>query len=329
MYTLTNKNGMTVQLTDIGASLCSILVPDKDGNLCDVILGYETMEEYETKNEFFGTIVGRNANRIGGAGFELNGKQFALTDNDNGNNLHSGASFYHTRKWGVKDIQNNRITFALHSPDGDQGYPGAVDIEVTYTLGEDNSLRIDYCGAPDKDTILNMTNHCHFNLNGHASGDILEHTLWIDADFFTPTDEKLIPTGELRPVDETPMDFREKKQIGVGIDVDYEPLRIATGYDHNWCLKNEGKLAKVAELSSEVSGITMEVYTDLPGVQVYACNFLQEMTGKDGVTYRRRQGICFETQHYPDAIHHENFPSPVCKAGEAYKTSTIYKFKKL
>lgn len=326
LYSFSNKDGMSFEVTDIGATLRSILVPDKDGNLCDVILGYQTPEEYAKENEFFGAIVGRNANRIGGASFELNGTTYKLTENNNGNNLHSGLDFFHTRMWQVKNIGDNGITFALQSPEGDQGYPGAVAIEVTYTLGEDNSLRIDYYGVPDKDTVLNMTNHSHFNLNGHASGDILGHQMWINADAFTTTDEKLIPTGEIRSVEGTPMDFRVKKCIGEGIDADYEPLCIATGYDHNWCLKNEGELAKVAELSSDVSGITMEVHTDLPGVQVYACNFLQEMTGKDGVTYRRRQAICFETQHYPDAIHHENFPSPVCKAGEAYRTTTVYKF---
>ncbi len=327
LYSLTNKNGMSVELTDIGATLRAVLVPDKEGNLCDVILGYETAEEYATQNEFFGAIVGRNANRIGGASFELNGKAYKLTENNNGNNLHSGLDFFHTRMWTVKESTDSSITFSLHSPDGDQGYPGAVDIEVTYTLGEDNSLRIDYYAVPDKDTILNMTNHSHFNLNGHASGDILGHKMWIDADAFTPTDEGLIPTGEICPVEGTPMDFRIEKVIGEGIDADYKPLQIATGYDHNWCLKTCGELKKVAKLTADFSGIEMEVYTDLPGVQVYACNFLKEMTGKDGVTYRRRQAICFETQHYPDAIHHENFPSPVCKAGEVYKTTTIYKFR--
>lgn len=325
-YRFINKNGMSVEVTDQGASLVEVNVPDKEGNLCDVILGYQKMEEYATETEFFGATVGRNANRIGGASFTLNGQEYQLEDNNNGNNLHSGLEFYHMRLWDVKEVTENSIRFGLLSPDGDQGYPGNVQMEVEYSLGDDNSLRISYLGKTDKDTIINMTNHSHFNLNGHASGDVLDHKMWIDADAFVPTDEKLIPTGEIRSVEGTPMDFRKGKEIGLGIDDAYEPIQLAGGYDHNWCLKNEGKLQKVATLTGDASGIHMEVHTDLPGVQVYSCNFLQEMTGKNGVTYRRRQGICFETQHYPDAIHHEDFPSPITEAGKTYRTTTIYKF---
>ena len=328
LYSFQNANGMVMEVTDFGATLYSLLVPDKDGNLCDVVLGYDDPIGYEgPSGTFFGVTVGRSANRIAGGRFALNGKEYQLDQNQNGNNLHSGFDFYSFRVWKVKEIGTNSITFALHSPDGDQGYPGTVDLEVTYTLTEDNRVKIDYYAVPEADTILNLTNHSFFNLNGHASGSILEQNVWIDADAFTPTDATLIPTGEIRIVEGTPMDFRVKKPVGKDIEADYEALVLGGGgYDHNWCLNNNGKFAKVIEMSSDVSGITMEAYTDLPGVHVYSGNYLREEVGKQGIIYKRYQGICFETQHYPDAINHENFPSPVIKKGQEYKTTTVYKF---
>lgn len=328
LYSFQNANGMVMEVTDFGATLYSLLVPDRDGNLCDVVLGYDDPIGYEgPSGTFFGVTVGRSANRIAGGRFALNGKEYQLDQNQNGNNLHSGFDFYSFRVWKVKEIGTNSITFALYSPDGDQGYPGAVDIEVTYTLTEDNSVKIEYYAVPEDDTILNLTNHSFFNLNGHASGSILEQNVWIDADAFTPTDATLIPTGEIRIVEGTPMDFRVKKQVGKDIEADYEALVLGGGgYDHNWCLNNHGQFKKVIEMSSDVSGITMEAYTDLPGVHVYSGNYLREEVGKQGIIYKRYQGICFETQHYPDAINHENFPSPVVKKGQEYKTTTVYKF---
>ena len=326
MYTFENKNGMVMEVTDFGAVLYSLMVPDKDGNLVDVNLGYATPEAYAKETSGFGATIGRNGNRIGGAKFTLNGKVYELTPNNNGNNLHSGLDFYQHRMWTVKETTENSITFSLHSPDGDQGFPGNFDVDVTYTLADDNELKIDYNGVTDADTVINMTNHSYFNLNGHASGNILEHELWVDADAFTATDDKLIPTGEIRLVEGSPMDFRVKKLVGRDIDADYDALNYAGGYDHNWCLNNNGEFKKVIEISSDLSGITMEVYTDLPGVQIYAGNFLVSEPGKSGATYKKRQGICFETQHYPDAINHDNFPSPVVKKGEVYKTTTVYKF---
>ena len=326
MYTFENKNGMVMEVTDFGAVLYSLMVPDKDGNLVDVNLGYATPEAYAKETSGFGATIGRNGNRIGGAKFTLNGKVYELEPNNNGNNLHSGLDFYQHRMWTVKETTENSITFSLHSPDGDQGFPGNFDVDVTYTLTDDNELKIDYNGVTDADTVINMTNHSYFNLNGHASGNILEHELWVDADAFTATDDKLIPTGEIRLVEGSPMDFRVKKLVGRDIDADYDALNYAGGYDHNWCLNNNGEFKKVIEISSDLSGITMEVYTDLPGVQIYAGNFLVSEPGKSGATYKKRQGICFETQHYPDAINHDNFPSPVVKKGEVYKTTTVYKF---
>ncbi len=327
LYTFENKNGMVMEVTDFGATLYALMVPDKEGNPVDVVLGYDSPEGYMGPSETgFGATIGRNGNRIGKATFTLNGKTYKLDENNNGNNLHSGLDYYHYRMWKVKETTENSITLSLHSPDGDQGYRGEFDVDVTYTLTDENELRIDYCGVPKEDTIVNMTNHSYFNLNGHASGNILEHELWVDADAFTPTDEELIPTGEICPVAGTPMDFRAKKPVGQDIEADYEAIQFGGGYDHNWCLNNKGVFAKVIELSSEVSGITMEVYTDLPGVQIYSGNFLVEELGKQGIVYKHRQGICFETQVYPDAINHANFPSPVVKKDEEYKTTTVYKF---
>lgn len=328
LYTLKNKNGMTFEVTDLGATLVSLQVPDKNGILCDVVLGCEDAAAYENAGgTFFGATVGRNANRIGGAEFSLNGKTYMLDKNNGENNLHSGLDFYSFRIWKVKETAEKSITFSLYSPDGDQGYPGALDVDVTYTLTEENEVRIDYAGVSDQDTIINLTNHSYFNLNGHASGPITGHELWIDADVFTRTDAVSIPTGELVPVEGTPMDFRTPKVVGKEIDAEYEAVILGNGYDHNWCLKNNGKLQKVAEAKGEKSGIIMDVYTDLPGMQVYTANFMEREPGKEGAVYGRRQGICFETQYAPDAIHHAHFESPVCRAGQVYRTTTIYKFR--
>lgn len=327
LYTFENKNGMVMEVSDFGGTIYSLWVSDKNGKKRDVVLGYDTPVEYESLSRtFFGVLVGRNANRIAGGKFTLNGKEYQVDQNQNGNNLHSGLDFYSFRVWNVKETTENSITLTLHSPDGDQGYPGALDIEVTYTLTEDNGVQIDYLAIPQDDTIINLTNHSFFNLNGHDSGNILEQYLWMDADAYTPTDKTLIPTGEICPVDGTPMDFREKKKIGRDIKVDYEALNMAGGYDHNWCLNNNGEFKKVIEMSSEDSGISMEVYTDLPGVQSYAGAYLLDEVGKGGTVYGKNQGICFETQGYPDAINHPHFPSTICRKGEKYQTTTVYKF---
>lgn len=327
LYRIENKNGMVMKVSDFGATLVSLLVPDKEGVLRDVVLGYDSPVDYEgPSGTFFGATVGRNANRIGGASFTLNGKQYNLEKNNGENNLHSGTDTYSFRLWDVKDTTDNSITFGLHSPDGDQGYPGAVDLEVTYILTEDNSVEIYYHAVPTEDTIINLTNHSYFNLNGHASGDILDHKMWINADYFTRADMYSIPTGELIAVEETPMDFRVKKAIGEEISADYEAVVFGKGYDHNWCLNNNGQYEKVAELSSDDSGITMEVYTDLPGVQIYTGNYIENEKGKEDAVYQMRQGVAFETQYFPDAVNHEKFKSPICYKGEVYQTKTAYKF---
>ena len=327
LYTIKNKNGMVMEVTDFGATLYSLLVPDGAGNLIDVVLGYDDPAGYEGPGgTFFGATVSRNANRIAKGRFTLNSKEYQLDINNASNNLHSGLDFQSFRIWNVKQITDNSITFCLHSPDGDQGFPGAADLEVTYTLTDDNAVRLDYVATTDADTIINMTNHSYFNLNGHDSGPITRHSVWLDADHFTPTDNESIPTGEIRSVSGTPMDFRSKKEVGRDIGQDYEALIFGNGYDHNWCLNNGGKFAKVAELTGDVSGLTMEVYTDLPGVQIYTANYVENEAGKNGTVYQRRHGICFETQYYPDTPNHPNFPSSICKAGEVYRTSTMFKF---
>ncbi len=327
LYTLENKNGMKACVSDFGATLVRLYVPDKDGTLIDVVHGYDDAEGYARGDAGFGASIGRSANRIGGAGFELNGVSYKLEKNDNGkNNLHSGLDYYQKRLWEVKEYETDRICLQLHSPDGDQGYPGALDMKVTYTLDDDNALNIHYEAVPDQDTVINMTNHSYFNLNGHDSGSVLNHQVTLNADYFTPADAESIPTGEIRSVEGTPMDFRGGRVLGSDIDADYEPLRFGAGYDHNWVLKNEGRFDKVAEAVSDESGIVMEVYTDLPGIQIYTANFLDNEPGKDGASYIRRSAVCFETQYYPDAIHHDNFPQPVCRKGEKYDTRTAYRF---
>lgn len=325
-YVLKNSKGMEAVVSDFGASLLKLYVPDKDGKTQDVVLGYETLEDYENGGDSLGATVGRVANRIGMAEFELSGKKYELTKNDNGKNtLHGGIDFYNKRMWDVKEEDDTHVVFALVSPDGDQGFPGEVKIEVSYTITEENELKIHYHAIPDQDTLLNMTNHSYFNLSGHASGTAWNAKVWIDADAFTETDAELIPTGTVVPVEGTPMDFRKEKVVEKEIGADYTPLKLAGGYDHNWVLNGKG-FRKAASAESEETGIKMEVYTDLPGIQFYSGNFLAGSKGKEGAVYEKGYGICFETQYFPDAIHKENFESPITKAREVYDTTTVYKF---
>ena len=327
LYTLTNENGMSASITNYGAALVKLNVPDKEGNLRDVVLGYDDVTGYEKGDGSFGAPVGRNANRIGGAVITIQDKTYELEKNDNGNNLHSGTNYYNKRIWNVGEKTDSKIEFVLHSPDGDQGYPGTLDMHVTYELTEDNELRLIYDAVPDQDTIINMTNHSYFNLDGHDSGNVLKELVTLDADYFTRADAQSIPTGALADVTGTPMDFRMPRALGEAIDADYEAVRLGKGYDHNWVLKNNGKFDKVAQAVSEKSGIVMEVWTDLPGMQMYTANFLDNEHGKNGAVYGIRDAVCFETQYFPDAVHHENFASPICKKGMPYHTVTSYKFE--
>lgn len=331
-YTLTNENGVSASFTDLGGIWLTMLVPDRDGALADVVLTYDTVEKCLNYPGHLGEIVGRNANRIGGASFVLNGVTYPLAVNSGTkNNLHSGPDYYRNRLWGAEVEESSlgtRITFSLFSPDGDQGYPGNADILVSYTLTPDNSLQIDYRMTADADTIANLTHHAYFNLAGHDHNSIIDQLVWIDADRYTIADEESIPTGELVPVKGTPMDFTVMKPIGRDINEAYEALMFGGGYDHNWALNHpEGEISLAAKAVDEASGRMMEVYTDLPGIQFYTANSLAgEKEAKDGVCYGPRSGYCFETQYFPDAINKPEFASPVLKAGDEYRTTTVYKF---
>lgn len=331
LYTLRNANGMEAVISDFGAVLVKLIVPDKLGDYRDVVLGYDTLEEYEKNGPNFGATVGRNANRIAGGRFTLNDKVYLLKTNEGKHNLHSGGESYHFRMWKAEACEENgvpSVTLRLESPDGDQGFPGNALITVTYTLGKDNTLIVEYEGTCDQDTIFNMTNHSYFNLNGHDGGSILGHRVWMDADAYTPVDRELIPTGEIVPVDGTPMDFRAWEELGQGINSGYEAIALAGGYDHNFVLNNDRQYEPVCKAYSEKSGIVMTVFTDLPGMQMYTGNFLDGTEkGKGEAVYGVRSGVCFETQMFPDAINHKNFPDPVVSAGERYYTVTAFQFE--
>lgn len=330
LYSLKNKNGMTVDLTNYGANIVNILVPDRNGNFDDVVLGYDNVTGYEGNAPGFGSFIGRHANRIGGASFELNGKKYELEKNDGENNLHGGFKGYNKFIYDVEtfeDEDSSSIEFSRLSPDMEQGFPGNLDISVTYTLTDDNELVIEYLAVSDKDTIVNLTNHSYFNLSGHKSGSVMDQKVMINADKFTPTDDALIPTGEIRDVTGTPMDFRKLKPIGQDINANYEPLKQAGGYDHNYVLNISGNdVEKVAELVDDKSGRVMEVYTNMPGMQLYTGNFLNNEPGKDGAVYQKGSGVCFETQYFPDSSNKPEFPSCVLKAGNEYDFVTVFKF---
>jgi len=331
LYTITNGNGMQVSFTDFGAHVVDIIVPDATGKTVDVNLGFDSLSGYEINSPGFGAFIGRHANRIAGAKFEINGKTYELEKNDGENNLHGGSVsynkyMYETEVYEDEDIIS--IEFSRLSPHMEQGFPGNLDMAITYSLTESDELVMEYYAVSDKDTIVNFTNHSYFNLAGHNSGSVLDQKIWIKANQFTPTDSGLIPTGELRDVAGTPMDFRTFKSIGQDINADFEPLKIAGGYDHNYVLDISGsEVEKVAELVDENSGRRMEVFTNLPGVQLYTANFLSRMTEtKDGAVYKKHSGVCFETQYFPNSCNISTFPSCLLKAGKEYDSVTIYKF---
>lgn len=331
LYTITNNSGMKISFTDYGANIVSIIVPDKEGNLADVALGYSNIKGYENNTTGFGSLIGRSANRIEGAKFELNGKVYNLQKNEGDNNLHGGTPSYNKVMYETEIFEEEdmiSLEFSRLSPDMEQGFPGSLDLTVTYSLTENNELVIEYYAVSDKDTVVNLTNHSYFNLSGHNSGSISDHKVWIKSDKFTPTSDDLIPTGELRDVEGTPMDFRTLKRIGDDIGDDYEPLNQAGGYDHNYILDiSRDEVAKVAELVDESTGRVMEIFTDMPGLQFYTSNMLRPVVnGKDGASYDIHAGACFETQYYPNACNIKGFPSSVLKAGQEYEFVTIYKF---
>lgn len=324
LYTI-SCGRLTAAVTDYGATLVRLMVPDAAGNTADVVLGFDDCNGYRTANGgFLGTTVGRNANRLKNSSFELDGKVYHMQPNEGNNNLHSGPDFFYLRLWNTVEVKEDSITFELYSPHGDQGFPGNATIRVTYKLDADGGLHIIYDAVSDRDTVFNLTNHSYFNLAGHEKTDAaVQQLLSIPGRFFNPDDAQNIPTGELRNVEGTPMDFRNPKVIGRDINADYEPLKLQGGYDHNW----EVFCNPCATLSDPVSGRTMAVYTDCPGIQFYAGNFLNE-NGKAGIYYGKRSGIALETQYYPDALHHPEWPQPITRAGETYHSETIYRFSR-
>ncbi len=327
-YTLTNEAGMKAVISDYGANLVELWVPDKDGVLRDVVLGFSSAAEYEENIPAFGATVGRHANRIAKACYTLNGKEYQLEANNGLNNLHSKPGSYYQRFWDVEtgeDETGSYVSCSLVSPDGDQGYPGTLQVTVTYTLTSENSLMIQYHMLSDADTIANMTNHSYFNLNGQESGSILGQYVMINADYFTPSDAELIPTGEIRSVKGTPLDFTERKILGKDMAADDEQIKNGGGFDHNFVLNTDGEMGLAAKMDSVETGIVMEVYTDMPGMQLYTAN-TTSIDGKGGIHYDPFCGACFETQFFPDSIHHANFPSCVLKAGEEFESSTVFAF---
>lgn len=329
VYTLENKSGAKVRVTDYGAALVSIFVPDRDGKMQDVLLGYDNVTGYENHTCYFGAVIGRNGNRIANAQLTIDGVVYQLDQNDNENNLHSGVKGMDTLVWNVKEYTDNTITLTCTSADREQGFPGTMDAEVTYVLTEDQAVEISYKAVSDKDTVANFTNHAYFNLAGHASGSVLEQELMLRASHFTPViDAKAIPTGEIAPVAGTPMDFTTAKPIGRDIEADDTQVRYGGGFDHNFVLdkQEKGAFEWIAEAYAPQTGIVMKVSTDLPGVQFYSGNFITTQDGKQGAVYEKRQGFCLETQYFPNSVNEPNFETPILKAGDVYTTKTSYQF---
>lgn len=331
LFTLKNRNGVKVEITNFGGKVVSIQVPDKHGDFDDIVLGYDNVEGYINGNPYFGALVGRCANRISGGKFTLEGIDYQLAQNIGENHLHGGIKGFNDVVWDAKQLEINggqAIELTYLSKDGEENYPGNLSVKVTYSLSENNELKIDYLASTDKTTIVNLTHHSFFNLAGEGNGDVLNHEILINADAFTVTDKDSIPTGEIRSVKATPMDFRKAKTIGKDIEADYEQLIWGNGFDHNWVLnKNTKELSFAASAYEPNSGRFMEVWTDQPGMQLYTGNYLDGSDiGKGGKAYHRRTAFCFETQHFPDTPNHPEFPSTILNPGEAYKQTCIYKF---
>jgi len=342
LFTLTNAQGVEVRAMTYGGIILSLKVPDRDGTLGDVVLGYDDLRGYLEETPYFGAIIGRYGNRIGEGRFELEGTTYELAVNNGANHLHGGLVGFDKVVWDAEGFKNEDgvgIIFSRTSPDGEEGYPGRLSAEVTYTLTDGNELIFDYLATTDAPTPVNLTQHSYFNLAGHGSGDVLGHRLIINADRFTPVDEGLIPTGELATVLGTPFDFRELRELGEGIGEDHPQILFGGGYDHNFVLGGGGS-GWASSVPEELSGLTaavrvvepttgrvMEVFTTEPGVQVYSGNFLDgTITGKAGTAYEYRNGFCLETQHFPDSPNQPGFPSTILRHGEEYRSRTVYRF---
>lgn len=332
LYTLTNANGVIMTVTNYGGIITTLKVPDRNGNLGDIVLGFNTIEEYIRSSFYFGCIIGRYGNRIANAAFSLEGKKFTLTPNNGPNILHSGKKGFDKIVWETKELNKNDaigLEFSYISTDGEEGFPGNLKASVVYWLTDKNEVRFDYGATTDKTTIVNLTQHSYFNLCCEGSGDILDHEITINASRYTPIDVFQIPTGELELVTGTPMDFSKPTAIGAMIDADFEQLRFGFGYDHNFVLnhKTPNDLSEAATVYDRKTGRFMEVFTTEPGVQLYSGNFLDgSAIGKSGKPYYKRNGLCLETQHFPDSPNKPHFPSVELKPGQKYSTTTIIKF---
>jgi len=329
-YVLKNNKGMTVKIITYGGIITELLVPDRNGRVNDVVLGFDDLKGYLKGHPYFGAIVGRVANRIAGGKFKLGDKEYTLAKNNGPNHLHGGIKGFDKVIWNAEPIYRSDgvgVRLSYLSPDGEEGYPGNLSVTVVYLLSNDNELKIEYKATTDRETIINLSNHSYFNLLGAENGLILDHELFINANYYTPVDDTLIPTGEIKPVEGTPLDFRKPTKIGTRI----EQVKVGdnpSGYDHNYVLNGGGvKLDLAAQVYEPTTGRFMEVYTTEPGVQFYSGNFLDgTLTGKKGVVYKKHHGFCLETQHFPDSINHPNFPSVVLKPGQMYTQTTVYKF---
>ncbi len=337
LYTLKNQQGMEVCITNFGGRIVSIMVPNRKGEMVDVVLGFDSIQAYfpEANATDFGASVGRYANRINQGRFVLDGDTVQLPRNDHGHCLHGGTDMgtkgWQYRVYDANQLNDSVLQLSILSPDGDNGFPGTVKATVTYTLTYDNSIDIAYTATTDKRTIINMTQHSYFNLSGNPQKPVTDEILWVNADGFTPVDDTFMTTGEIRPVDGTPMDFRQPKAIGRDIEADDEQLHNALGYDHNFVLNSQGSIAQTAlRLEDSESGIMLEMWTNEPGVQIYTGNFLDgSIVGKKGIAYPKRAGVCFESQHYPDSPNKPQWPSVVLNPGETYNSHCIYKFSVL
>jgi aldose 1-epimerase len=332
IYTLTNRKGAEARIITYGGAVVSLKVPDRNGQLGDVLLGFDTLEGYEKQNNsYIGALIGRYGNRIARGHFTLDGVGYQLAINNPPNHLHGGVRGFDKRIWEARPLTTSAgpaLELTYQSHDGEEGYPGNLSVKVVYTLTNNNELRIDYSATTDKDTIINLTQHNYYNLAGEGSGDILRHQLQINASRFTPTDATAIPTGELRAVRGTPFDFTRPVEIGARINADDEQIKFGHGYDHNFVVDGRmGQLRRAATVYEPTTGRVMEVWTTQPGIQFYSGNFLDGSGGgKNGHTHPHRSGFCLETQHYPDSPNHPDFPSTVLRPGQRFRSTTIYRF---
>ena len=330
LYSITNDRGMCAEVTNFGAVLVNLFVPKKSGQLVDVVLGFDNLQQYVANPSFFGATIGPNANRIGGANYEIDGVRYQLDVNDGPNNLHTHKELgYHKVLWQAK-VNDNGVTFEYEDTDGNMGFPGNRKFSVTYSLDNENRLSLHYEGVSDVKTLMNFTNHTYFNLKGHDAGRIEDHVLLLKASKYTPVVEGAIPTGELATVVGTPMDFLTETMIGKRIEEDFEQLVLTGGYDHNWVVDDwDGSLKHIATVTAPGADFALKTYTDLPGVQFYAGNFIDPQQGKNGASYGKRVGMCLETQYFPDTANKPNFPSAFFGPEKPYNTTTVYEFEYL